>query len=49
MWYKAVASSSSHKYKAVTLPDLDPAGLKGEDTHKMNREDVVNKNKKPQN
>ena len=35
----AAATSLSHKYEAVTLPDQDLAGLKGEDTHRMNRED----------
>ena len=36
---KAAATSPSHEYEAVTLPELDPPGLKGEDTHRMNRED----------
>ena len=35
---KAVATSPSHQYKAVALPDLDPARLKGEDIYRMNRE-----------
>ena len=37
--HKTGATSPLHQYKAVALPDKDPAGLKGEDTHRMNRED----------
>ena len=33
------ATSLSHEQEAVALPELDPSGLKREDTHRMNKED----------
>ena len=37
---KAAATSPSQEYEAVALPELDPPGLKGEDTFRMNRKMV---------
>ena len=34
-----MATNPSHEYDTVALPQIDPAGLKGEDSHRMNRED----------
>ena len=39
------ATSPSHKYKAVALPEYDPSGLKREDTYKNELRRWSNKKK----